>query len=59
VDILFTALGPGCKTVARTSTKDTDLCVGTWADGRVSTFRGSRASDGYGGTAFTATAARR
>jgi len=35
-----------------TSTDDTDVCVGTWVDGRVGTFRGSRVNGAYGGTAF-------
>lgn len=57
MEILFTALGCGCQTVARTSNELTDFCVGTWSDGRVGSFRGSRNSEGYGATAFTAGAA--
>jgi predicted dehydrogenase len=49
-EMLFTAMGTGCETVAMTSTQDTDVCVGTWADGRVGTFRGSRVNGEYGGT---------
>eukprot|EP01043_Picozoa_sp_COSAG02_P006407 COSAG02_NODE_182_length_30594_cov_23.562912_2_plen_142_part_00 len=52
VEMLFTAMGPGCTTVARTSTKDTDVCVGTWNDGRVGTFRGMRNVSAYGGYAY-------
>ena len=37
---------------------ETDVCVGTWADGRIGTFRGSRNVDqAYGGAAFTSTEA--
>jgi hypothetical protein len=42
VETLFTIMGPGCKSVVRVSTADTDLVTGTWADGRVGTFRGLR-----------------
>lgn len=53
VESLFTVMGPGCKSVRRTvSTPTEDVVVGTWADGRVGTFRGTRGkSGGYGGTA--------
>ena len=51
-EMLYTVMGTGCESVARTSTEDTEVCVGTWSDGRVGTFRGSRSNDGYGGTAF-------
>ena len=50
--MLFTAMGPGCATVARTSTEETDVCVGTWSDGRVGTFRGMRNVSAYGGYAY-------
>ena len=52
VEMLFTTMGPGCTTVARTSTEDTDVCVGTWNDGRVGTFRGMRNVSAYGGHAY-------
>jgi predicted dehydrogenase len=53
VETLFTCMGPGCETVVRVATKDTDLVVGTWKDGRVGTFRGIRHKGAtYGGTAF-------
>jgi hypothetical protein len=42
VETLFTAMGIGCKTVIRVSTPDTDVVIGTWKDGRIGTFRGSR-----------------
>jgi predicted dehydrogenase len=53
VELLFTVMGPGCKSVTRTHTKDTDVVVGIWKDGRIGTFRGGRSGKiGYGGTAF-------
>ena len=53
VETLFTVMGPGCQTVTRTQTPNTDLVVGKWQAGRVGTFRGIRNySGGYGGTAF-------
>ncbi len=55
VESLFTVLGPGCESVTRTSTADTDFVVGQWKDGRIGSFRGTRTgAHGYGGTAFTA-----
>ena len=42
VEALFTIMGPGCVEVTRTQTKDTELVVGVWEDGRVGTFRGIR-----------------
>jgi len=53
VESLFTVMGPGCKTVARVQTKDTELVTGVWNDGRVGTFRGIRkGTSGYGGLVF-------
>ena len=53
VEILFTVMGTGCESVTRFSTADTDVVVGHWKDGRVGTFRGTRAGKHeYGGTAF-------
>jgi hypothetical protein len=40
VEPLFTVMGPGCETVARVQTKDTDVVTGVWKDGRVGTYRG-------------------
>ncbi|WP_373494296.1 Gfo/Idh/MocA family protein [Aquiflexum sp.] len=54
VEILFTVMGTGCESVVRVSTKDTDVVVGTWKDGRIGTFRGTRSGKhNYGGMAFT------
>jgi len=53
VEILYAAMGRGCRTVSRTSTPDTDYVVGVWGDGRVGTFRGSRTgAHDYGATVF-------
>ncbi len=53
VEALFTVMGPGCESVARTSTPDYELVVGTWTGGRIGTFRGMRAGkSAFGGTAF-------
>lgn len=42
VEILFTIMGPGCETVKRVQTEDTEHVVGIWKDGRIGTFRGLR-----------------
>lgn len=57
VEILYSLMGTGCKTVSRVHTADTDIVVGIWADGRVGTFRGTRTGKkGYGATVFGETA---
>ena len=39
--------------VRRTYTENTDVVVGTWNDGRIGTFRGTRSGKhDYGGTAY-------
>ncbi|MCI0680524.1 MAG: Gfo/Idh/MocA family oxidoreductase [Gemmataceae bacterium] len=53
VETLFTVMGPGCVSVSRTHTADTDVVVGTWKDGRIGTYRGLRKGvQGYGGLVF-------
>jgi len=53
VETLFTAIGTGCETVVRVTTPDTDVAVGTWAGGRIGSFRGIRSGkDGYGGVVY-------
>jgi hypothetical protein len=42
VETLFTIMDPGCVSVVRVQTKDTETVTGTWQDGRVGTFRGIR-----------------
>ncbi|WP_018616950.1 Gfo/Idh/MocA family protein [Segetibacter koreensis] len=55
IEILFSVMGPGCKEVRRVSTNDTDIVAGTWNDGRVGTFRGTRTgTHDYGGTVYGA-----
>jgi predicted dehydrogenase len=41
-EALFTILGPGCESVVRTATADTDVVTGTWSNGRVGTLVGLR-----------------
>ncbi|MFO1499659.1 MAG: Gfo/Idh/MocA family oxidoreductase [Verrucomicrobiota bacterium] len=36
-EALFTILGPGCQSVARTTTADTDVVTGVWETGRIGT----------------------
>ncbi len=45
VEALFTIMGPGCETVRRVHTADTDLVIGIWKDGRIGTYRGLRIGD--------------
>jgi predicted dehydrogenase len=53
VETLFTVMGPGCESVVRARTSNTDVVVGTWAGGRIGVFRGMRVKGmGYGGTVF-------
>jgi predicted dehydrogenase len=55
VESLFTVMGPGCESVARTHTADADVAVGVWRGGRIGTFRGTRAgASDYGGLAYGA-----
>lgn len=53
VETLYTVMGPGCKSVTRFSTPDTEVVVGTWHDNRLGTFRGTRSGKAdFGGKAF-------
>ncbi len=53
VEILYTVMGSGCRTVSRFQTEDTEFCVGHWEGGRIGTVRGLRSSEhSYGGTVF-------
>lgn len=53
VEMLYTIMGTGCKSVTRTHTEDADVVVGLWEDNRIGTFRGVRyKKSGYGGTVF-------
>lgn len=53
VEMLFTLMGTGCKSVTRTHTPEADVVVGLWDDDRIGTFRGIRYSKiGYGGSVY-------
>lgn len=53
VEILYTIMGTGCKSVVRAHTNGTDLVTGTWDGGRIGTFRGIRLGKAdYGATVF-------
>ncbi len=53
VEILITVMGPGCESVTRFFKDDMEVVVGQWSDGRIGTFRGTRAGKyDYGGTVF-------
>jgi predicted dehydrogenase len=53
IEALFTVMGPGCRSVVRVHADDTDIVVGTWNDGRLGTFRGTRSGKAdFGGIAF-------
>lgn len=53
VEMLFTVMGTGCKSISRIHKADTDIVIGIWDENRIGTFRGTRVGKGgYGGTAF-------
>jgi hypothetical protein len=53
VEMLFTIMGRGCKSVSRTHSEDADVIVGMWEGDRIGTLRGVRYEKiGYGGTVF-------
>jgi predicted dehydrogenase len=53
VEMLFAVMGPGCETVRRVQTKNSEFVVGLWKDGRIGTYRGLRTpKSGYGVTIF-------
>ncbi len=52
VEMLYAVMGAGCASVSRTHNEGTDIVVGTWHDGRIGTFRGTRTGrPDYGGIA--------
>ncbi len=55
VEMLYVALGRGCKQVTAVSNEDGDYIVGEWFDGRIGTLRGNR----LGNTMFGALLHRR
>jgi hypothetical protein len=53
VEMLFTVMGTGCKSVQRLQTPSTELVVGIWDDGRIGTYRGLKTGKrSYGVTIF-------
>lgn len=58
VEMLYTVMGKGCKTVVRTQTENSEVVTGVWSDGRVGTMRGNRGTRGgetYGLAVFGST----
>jgi len=54
VEMLFTAMGPGCQSISRTHAEGADVVVGLWDGGRIGSFRGIRKGNaGYGARVFT------
>ncbi|MFO0950437.1 MAG: Gfo/Idh/MocA family oxidoreductase [Isosphaeraceae bacterium] len=52
-EMLFTLMGPGCKTVTCLSSTGAEISTGLWSDGRVASIRGIRAgAAAYGFTVF-------
>ena len=54
LEMTYAIMGPGCVSVTRTHTKDADVVTGTWADGRVASYRGIRSGKDqeFGGMVF-------
>ncbi|MEO9893362.1 Gfo/Idh/MocA family oxidoreductase [Aurantibacter sp.] len=53
VELLFTVMGTGCKSIRRDFTEDNDIVYGTWHDGRVGVYRGRPHYEiSFGGIAF-------
>src|SRR5690606_17377290 len=53
VEMLFAAMGVGCKSVSRTHTEGSDVIVGVWDDNRIGVVRGTRqGKSAYGGTIY-------
>jgi hypothetical protein len=48
-ETLFSLMGTGCETVARTTSEAADVAVGQWKDGRIGIFRGQRHAGGQAG----------
>ena len=53
VEILYSLMGIGCKSVVRAHLDNMDMVVGTWKDNRIGSYRGTRAGTGkMGATVF-------
>lgn len=57
IEALFTLMGTGCESVSRIKTPETDLVSGTWAGGRVGTYRGMRKNSSDSGAVVFGTKA--
>jgi predicted dehydrogenase len=54
VEILYTVMGAGCKSVSRMMSDSVDVVAGLWNNGRIGTFRGMQTGKSiYGGTVYT------
>ena len=47
-ELLFTLMGPGCRTVTRTTSENADVITCIWKDGRLGTVRAARPYSDYG-----------
>lgn len=53
VELLYTVMGTGCKTVVRVAAKEGDVVVGTWENERIGSYRGLRTGKtDYGGQVY-------
>ena len=52
IELLYAMMGTGCLTVTQTSSRDSDVVVGVWKDGRIGVARMSRPYSDYGVVAF-------
>jgi hypothetical protein len=53
VEMLYALMGTGCESVVRSHSDGTDLVTGTWADGRIGSYRGIRdGKSGFGAVVF-------
>lgn len=52
IEMLYAMMGTGCVTVTQTSSRDSDVVVGVWKDGRIGMARMSRPYSDYGVVAF-------
>jgi len=53
IEALYSIMGPGCETVTRVNTPDTDVVVGKWRESRLGAMRGIRkGAEDYGITLF-------
>lgn len=53
IEPLFALMGPGCESVTRIKTKDTDIVSGVWKGGRIGLYRGIRGSKAeFGATVY-------